>query len=305
MTRTPGRRGRHPAKPLAGLRYVHEYAATGALPPPVYPVDVSGGITEWGMLANGPDPSCTTHPDGVGDCTFAGRQHYRMAKAAAGGERERWETSNQLVAEYLAYNHGQDEGAVISDLLMSWYKAGKILAFAAVDHTDPAQVDAAMQAFHGCYAGVDLTSAADQLFSEGLPWTLAHGQRPDPEDGHCIVKVGSAAGGPAETGTPAATPYDTWVTWGALQRSTKTWTAGCLQEAWVIITEEDAAAADLDIAVLRADIEALHGTGGKPPAPKPGPATLLGELATLVRSIAASADRDISEAVAWLHSHGL
>ena len=56
--------------------------------------------------------------------------------------------------------------------------------------------------------------------------------------------------------------FDTWVTWGALQQSTLPWTAACLEETWVIITEEDAKAASLDIATLRRDIGALHGTGG-------------------------------------------
>ena len=77
------------------------------------------------MLGNGPDPTCTTRPNGVGDCTFAGRQHYRMAKAAAAGETETWETTNALVTEYLTYDHGQDNGANIADLLLSWYKAGR------------------------------------------------------------------------------------------------------------------------------------------------------------------------------------
>ena len=68
---------------------------------------------------------------------------------------------------------------------------------------------------------------------------------------NCIVKVGSDG-----------QQFDTWVTWGALQRSTLPWTAAALGEVWVIITEEDAKAASLDIATLRRDIDALHGTGG-------------------------------------------
>jgi hypothetical protein len=72
-----------------------------------------------------------------------------MTKAAAGGEPMPDETSDQLVDEYLAYDHGQDVGANIADLLLFWYRTGKILAFAPVDHTDPAAVDAAVQAFHG------------------------------------------------------------------------------------------------------------------------------------------------------------
>jgi hypothetical protein len=174
-----------------------------------------------------------------------------MAKAAASGETETWESSNDLVAEYLAYDHGKDRGANIADLLLRWYKAGTILAFAPVDHTDPAEVDAAMAAFHGAYAGVNLTDDADELFGQQQPWTTANGERADPQDGHCIVKV-KADGN----------QYDSWVTWGAVQESTLSWTAACLDEAWVIITQEDADSAGVNLAALRADIDALHGQGG-------------------------------------------
>jgi len=174
-----------------------------------------------------------------------------MAKAAAGKETEKWEASDQLVTEYLAYNHGLDQGANIADLLLYWYKAGTILAFAPVDHASPAAVDAAMAAFHGAYVGVNLTDDADQLFAQGQPWNTGSGQRPDPADGHCILKVGADG-----------TDFDSWVTWGGVQRSTLEWTRECLDEAWVIITQEDAGAASLNIAALRADISALHGTGG-------------------------------------------
>jgi hypothetical protein len=252
-TRIAGQRGRLAVKPPAerfAIQYLASYL-TAPLPAPAYPIDVTEGIADWGMLGNGPDPACTSHPNGVGDCTFAGRQHYRMAKAAAGHEAEQWESSNALVAEYLAYDHGQDRGANIADLLLHWYKAGTILAFAPVDHTSPAEVDAAVAAFHGIYAGVNLTADADKLFEEGKPWTTVGGEQPDPQEGHCIVKV--AADG---------TAFDTWVTWGAAQRSTLAWTQACLEEAWVILSGEDARAADVDIAALRADIDALHGTGG-------------------------------------------
>jgi hypothetical protein len=252
-TRNAGLRGRLPKKPPAerfNIQYLSAYLAS-PLPPPVYPVDVTAGITDWEMLGNGPDPTCTTHPDGVGDCTFAGRQHYRMAKAAAAGETETWESSNDLVAEYLKYDHGKDRGANIADLLLHWYKAGTILAFAPVDHASAAEVDSAVAAFHGVYAGVNLTDDADKLFGLQQPWTTANGEQPDPQDGHCIVKV-KADG----------SQYDGWVTWGAVQESTQQWTAACLDEAWVIITQEDAQAANVNLAALRADIDALHGQGG-------------------------------------------
>lgn len=298
MSRVPGKRGKLPAKRLA-MGYLHQYAKV-PLPAPVYPVDVRAGIPDnaWQMLGNGPDPTCTVAPDGVGDCGFAGRQHVKMAKAAHYGETETWETSNDLVAEYLAYDVGEDNGVVLADVLLAWYKAGRILAFAPVDHTDPAAVDSAVQAFRGAYCGVNLTDDADHLFSEGKPWTVASGEQPDPQEGHCIVKVFADGNG-----------RDGWVTWGAFQQSTVTWTRACLTEAWVIITTEDEAA-KVDLPALLADIEALGGTGGAPvpgpaPAPPPQREGLLAEVAALVRSVAASADRDIAEVVAFLNAHGL
>jgi len=249
--RVAGLRGRRPVKPAGqrfAIKYIHDYLKA-PLPAPTYPVDVTGNVTDWGMLGNGPDATCKTHPDGVGDCTFAGRQHYRMAKAAAAAEGETWESSDDLVAEYLAYDHGKDEGANIADLLLAWYRAGTILAFAPVDHTQRGAVDAAMGAFNGVYVGVNLTANADQLFEQGQPWALA-GQQPDPNEGHCIVKV------------KADQSTDGWVTWGALQLSELDWTAACLDEAWAIITQEDADATNLDLAQLKADIDALGGTGG-------------------------------------------
>lgn len=302
MPRTAGNRGRLPKKPEGerfALKYVHEYAGQ-PLPAPVYPVDVSGGITDWGMLGNGPDPTLTAPYVPVGDCTFAGRQHLKMAKAAADGESETWETSDELVAEYLAYDDGQDVGANIADLLLAWYKAGVILGFAPVDHTDPAAVDSAMQEFKGVYVGVNLTDDAQQLFAEGRPWSVSeHRELPDPELGHCIVKV-----------TADGTARDGYVTWAHRQEATREWSAACVTEAWVIISHEDEAA-KVDMDALLADILALHGTGGNgTPAPDPVPApvdhkSLLEEFASLVRVVAASADRDVSEIVAWLASHGL
>jgi hypothetical protein len=91
----------------------------------------------------------------------------------------------------------------------------------------------------GAQTVITLQTSSRTYLAEGF---LAH---------NCIVKV--AADG---------TAFDTWVTWGAAQRSTLAWTQACLEEAWVILSGEDARAADVDIAALRADIDALHGTGG-------------------------------------------
>jgi hypothetical protein len=243
--RSAGLRGRLPAKAPSErlpIGYVHTYMRS-PLESPRYPIDVSGGITEWQMLGNGPDPTLTANGgQPVGDCTFAGRQHLRMAKAAAVGKTETWETADQLVTEYLAYDHGVDRGANIAEVLLSWFVHGKIMAFAPVDHSDAAGCDAVMGAFHGLYVGVDLTANADTEFEAGHEWTLQPGDGPDPSNGHCIVKV--KADGEQS---------DTWVTWGALQQSTRDWTTACIREAWAVVTTEDEAA-KLNMPKLVSDI---------------------------------------------------
>lgn len=294
--RTAGKRGRLPVKAPADrypIKYLHEYLSE-PLPPAVYPVDVTGGIAPdaWGMLGNGPDPTCTTHPRGVGDCPWCGRQHYRMAKAAAHGEPMPTETSNELVAEYLAYDHGQDEGGVLANVLLAWYQDGKILGFAPVDHTDRSACDAAMQQFRGLYIGVDLTDDANDLFNEGEPWTVAGGQQPDPSEGHCVLRVKSSGPSPdAKSGN---------ITWGAEQDSTWAWDQACTVEAWVAITSED----EIDpaaLAALRADINALDGTGGNgSAAPTPGQIHL-----SMLAELGSDLDKALTKVRGYLRTHGI
>jgi len=262
--RLPGLRGKQPAK-SSSLRFAHEYVKAGSqfealLSSPPLSADVSGQITDWGMLANGPDPSLTPPRVPVGDCTFAARQHNRMAKAAAAGtlSTETWETSDELEDEYLVYNNGVDQGANIADLLLAWYKAGKILGFAPIDPTNRDAFNAAMIAFHGNYVGVQLTPDADPRFSQHVPWSVANGQQPDPNEGHCIVRV------------KYDPSLDTYITWGAEQPAEIDGTALCADESYIIITSEDEAA-NMDMAALIADIEATPG-GEVAPAPVPEPA---------------------------------
>lgn len=243
--RQPGLRGRIPGQ-IVNVPHINKYRSTLVKHIPTYPVDVSFGITEWQMLGN----------DQYGDCTFAGREHYKMSKAAAAGITETWETPIDLVDEYLMYNHGKDVGANISQLLLSWFEEGKILAFAKLDHTNKAQVDWYMQNFFGVYCGVSLTDDANQKFAYHMPWTTDEGQRPNPMEGHCIVKV------------KATNETDTYVTWGALQQATSSWTSACLDEVYVIITAEDAKNHKINVAKLRKDLTTLadvHGAIGDTP----------------------------------------
>lgn len=273
MARAPGLRGRRKNPNLEQWKTLRDHLEA-PLPVPAYPIDVSGGLPTdgWGMLGNGPDPSLTVNNgQPVGDCGFAAMVHKTMADAARAGEVYNEATSDETVTSYLAYDDGQDQGVIIADMLLAWYNGAlpdgllpAADAFVRVAN-DKESIDAAMGAFKALIIGVDLTDDADQLFSEGQPWTTANGEQPDPNDGHCIVK------------TKADASMDTFVTWGQEQQATAAWSAACVDEAWALITAEEADDAGLDISAITAEIEAMGGQAKTPPpaptppAPEPTP----------------------------------
>jgi hypothetical protein len=262
--RVPGLRGRlpqkHPADRFA-IKWVHEYLPEGVLVAPVFPVDVSQGIVSWGVLGNGPDPTLTiTTANGpgqpVGDCYFAAEAHHTMLSGAK-------PTSNAVAAEYDIYDHNQDDGVVIADALLWQHRRGEIGLFAPVH---PDTIAAMMATFkRGVMYGVNLTDDADQLFTEGKPWTVSDGEKPDPDEGHVIYQVVADADGSA-----------TFVTWGADQKADAGWVKACPEEWWVLLTPADEKIMGAGYAALAADIAALPGeVGTVPPLPTPpGPTPL-------------------------------
>ncbi len=241
MPRQPGLTGRLPVKAPADrfpLKWAHEYLTT-LLPTPRYPVDVTGGITDWGMLGN----------DQYGDCAEAGYRHVEMSTAVAAGAPVPVFTTAEAVAEYLWATGGADTGLNLADFLLKLYRRGRAKAFAPVDHTNRASVDYFTQFGYGLYLGVNLTGDAQQRFQQGLPWTVADGQTPDPSEGHCIVKT-KADGA----------DLDGYVTWGAEQAATVEWSTACVEEAWLVVTTEEQVS--MFEPQLLADINSLGGTGG-------------------------------------------
>ena len=96
------------------------------------------------------------------------------------------------------------------------------------------------------------------------------------------------------------------IKWGALQAATRAWSAACVVEAWIFLSNEDEAA-KVDLAALRADIDALGGTEGASaaaaaPVDHEG---LLHELAGVIRDCVSSGRNDVTELLAWVASHGL
>ena len=249
MMRTVGLTGRLAPRAEAdrfAIKWAHEYLG-GALPTPVYPIDVTHGISDWGMLGN----------DQYGDCVPAAWSHDRML-----ADPRPTITADEVVQLYLTYDHGADDGVVIADFLLYLYQQKLINGFAPVQLES---VDAVMaQLARGVILGVNLTDDAQQLFSTRQPWTIANGERPDPADGHGILKVKAASLG----------GIGTCVTWGDVQQFEHDWGTSCIEEAFAVLNPDDMSADDY--AAMCADLDALPQVHlapiPTPPAPAPAPA---------------------------------
>lgn len=213
----------------------------------------------WGMLGN----------DQYGDCGPAATEHYRMAKAGTADITNASDAATEAL--YFAYGRAQgepgshpDQGVDNASWLKWMFDNGYITAYARVDANDADAVRMAMLNFSGVLVGCSLADQAEQEFNDHRPWTITAAERPDPQEGHDILLVAYDSAG------------ETFVTWGALQRATVAWESGEAHagdlEAWVIMTNEDAARNGVDLDALRAQISAWGGESVAPPTPAPAPA---------------------------------
>ena len=224
---------------------LHMLAFYQSNPLPIAPDTVTPPtVSDWGMLAN----------DRVGDCTFAGIIHSRMAHAANLGIQETFPTDDEVVSAYLSYTNGQDVGAVEADLLSFWKDNGlfntKLAAFAPTDHADFDELKSVI-AFYGCaYIGVKLPVTFQQQFITNQPWALT-GTPADQqiEGGHCVILVGYDK------------DYAQCITWGKVQNITWDWLRSYLEESWALITPEiveKGQYGDLRLEDLTNDLEKLQ-----------------------------------------------
>jgi hypothetical protein len=267
----PYRTGRKPARhvPELAIHNFRSLAERTALPSSG---DVTNGITQWGMLGN----------DVYGDCVPAATEHYRMSKGLFTGDAA--PTTGETEDLYFDYGVAQGEQGPTPDEgveIASWLKwlfdetqAAKIagddieeIAYAEIDDLTMASLNSEMLAFRGIILGVNLTDDAQQLFPNS-PWTIANGEQPDPNEGHGIlhVKYDDAAKLAGE------------VSWALIEGATYDWIEACCEEAWVIMTREDAENAGVDFDACVAAIKAHGGTVAPdlptpvtPPTPAPVP----------------------------------
>lgn len=277
--------GRLPAQFPAGLRDLSYYAA-GPLPKPPASVTVPA-VADWGMDSN----------DTLGDCGVAGIDHGFKAAATDTSETEPFPTAQQVAGYYLAYTGGQDSGVVLSQFLAHVRQAGfyghSISEYAPVPVNDVPMLQFVIDAYDYAYVGIQVTQAMMDAAQGGpAPWTWTQEEAAgEPIGGHCIILVG----------------YDSnWlygITWGSVVRiAWPAWHA-MAEEAWCVLTGELVSAkADghgINLAALQADLSRLGVAAPTPTHASPG---LLGELAGFIRTVAASAEEDVSELLSFLGS---
>lgn len=187
-------------------------------------VDYASKVASWPMYLN----------DQLGDCTCAAIGHAVEAWTTYGkGKTLTLPDTDVLslyeaVAGYDPATGANDNGAVEQDVLAYLEKTGigghKIVAFAQVDHTDLAEMKAALNYFGTVYLGIQVPSSAQEQFAAGEPWDYVGDT--NIEGGHAIDLQKWDA------------DYMYPVTWGKLQPMTTSFWQAYGDEAWVIITED-------------------------------------------------------------------
>ncbi len=268
-----GKYGRRPPKSAPALqlgRYL-----TGAVPAHPAAEDYLARLSGWQMLGN----------DAAGDCnavTWANMRRLVTATLAT----ENYPSQAQVWEFYKTQNPGfdpdgspdtdgpgsdQDQGMDVQTGLEYLAKHGgpdgvKAVAFAKVDHTNTAEVQAALAIFGCLWLGVLVLGANQEQFAEGVPWTDVRGSPVD--GGHAILGGGYS-------------PGVKFITWGAEAEFSPSFWNGTVQgqplveEAWVVIWPEQTGSAEflagVDLPALAADYTALTGRPFPAPVPSPQP----------------------------------
>lgn len=253
------------------------FARISAAPPYPSVCDNTTGLS-FGMDFN----------DEWGDCVPAGWEHVRMVIRALLGEAHADALEAEILALYRTQNPQFDpngdpsttgpgspaDGGMVVQLLLEYLvKHGQILAFAAVDFTNDAEVDAAIHAGGALVGAAVLTERNVTHDTDVKLWDAdPSGQQ---VGGHCFG-VG---------GYSTITGRRRIITWGEVLDATTAFVHQAFQELWWVLLPEQATAGGgingVNEAALAAEYTAITGKPFPvtppappvpvPPAPVPGP----------------------------------
>jgi hypothetical protein len=255
-----------------------------------------------------------------GDCVVAGVDHGLEAiYTALMGSYANWKT-DQILSYYRTQNPNfdpttgvGDNGMDIQTFLAYLAKRGVILGFAKIDHTNPAEMDAAIYLGLAIITGETLTVAQQTQ----QVWDVVAGDAV--WGGHCTVSVGY----------PGAST-DTCVTWGKTMDMTERFVQTAVEEAWFIVTQahvnNPSFRAGYDMASFAAQYKVLTGRDfpvsitpvpaptptppPAPPIPTPPPADADYQLAAVAKTWAAARHYGTNHVMAlalqkWMAARGL
>jgi hypothetical protein len=263
---------------------------TGDLPVVPASVDYDKAVAgDWPMYMN----------DRYGDCVFAMIGHAIETWTANAGKLAKVSNKDILqaysdVTGFDPTDPGTDNGTVLQDAFNWWRKTGmaghKILAFAQVDHTSPAEMEAAAALFGEVLLAIDFPNSAMDQFNNLEPWDVVKDDG-GIEGGHAICSAKY----------DAAAKQWTVITWAKEQPVTFAFMAKYLSEAWVAISPEWVAAngktpSGLDLHAL--GDEFAHLTGQPNPFPNDPPQPPVSSLAAIVDAM--EADHSVN---VWVHNH--
>jgi hypothetical protein len=290
----PGVLPNDPSKPRLKLK--HFLTAAPSIPPTEdWDKAVAG---DWPMYGN----------DKYGDCVFAMLGHAIETWTANAGRLVKVTDADVLkgysdVTGFNPSDPSTDNGTVMQDAFDYWRRIGlaghKILAFAQVDHTNPAEMEAAVALFGEVLLAIDFPAVAMDQFNAGKPWDVVRNDG-GIEGGHAICSAKY----------DAAKKQWTVITWAKEQPVTFAFLAKYLSEAWVAISPEWIATngktpSGLDLAGLGAAFAELTGEPNpfpdNPPQPPQPPLPPQPPVSTLAQIVDAMAT-DHSVAV-WVHNH--
>lgn len=231
---------------------------TSTLKPPPAKCDWTKGITEWGMMLNGPEPTEPQFPNGLGDCTIAGLAHAIQVWTANNGSMTTVPDATILsyyekFDGYVPGNPKTDNGGVELDVLNNFQKNGfaghPLLAFADPKVANLTQVRQAISLFGGLYIGLSLPVTAQSQKVWDVSAKGGANAKPGSWGGHCVFVAA----------------YDqktfTCITWGKPQAMTVAfWNKYCdeahalLSPMWI---SAKGAPNGFNLAQLKADLQAI------------------------------------------------
>lgn len=260
--------GRKPPKNAPAIEFAKiRRAGSAAIIPPtsIDYLEALNGI--WQMLGN----------DQYGDCVAVTWANVRLLMSHyAGGNK--YPTQDQVFTFYKTQNPGfpsEDNGMDIQTALEDLVKSGgpdgvKAVAFAKVDYTSKAEVQAAIDTFGFVWVGINVLDINQDEFGENKPWNYVASSPVD--GGHSVV-----AGGYGPAGTGALAGDVRFETWAQETSFTDSFWQHQVEECWVVIWPEnmgtDSFQSNIDSDALAAEYSLV--TDGKvlefPPGPTPQP----------------------------------